>query len=273
MNHFTLFPDYEKLSKYYQISLTPEEITVANEIGLNVEVNIYHSEEVIATIAKGFKEIIEKYNLMHHHDSLMYLALSKVDEIDSILYEISFAYHQKMRTKELAEFLLTFNASSMYKRNAILLKTQNSTAKLADSQLINVVGNMIIQGLEKGQYPISVLEFDLQDRFFDDTGKGLELSPQKLQIEASRTVHSPKTYINSQLFDFCFYLYPYLINETDIKENSDVIVSDDQLNLYFDLLVLFQFIYPDHIHSAPKDYMRTLLRNKLNKLKTSSTGK
>ncbi|HTD99682.1 MAG TPA: hypothetical protein VK668_10355 [Mucilaginibacter sp.] len=234
--------------------------------GYPIVIDWYYTEDSVKAIDDGFKAIVNKYALIDHYDNLLFLSLGKIQEIEAILYELNFQYAQKKRTKELAELLLAFGESSLNQYHGILLKTLTKTAKITDKKIIHWIGTLISEGVKKGNLPLTDFEYSIMDAFYVDSENGKDLSIEKLKMEASKTVHAPKKQERSLYADFCFYLYNYLIKETEIKPNSEVLVSDTQLNFYFDLLELFGFIDSSKIGSENKDYLSSLLRNRLKSL-------
>ncbi|MBE9584011.1 hypothetical protein IM792_06080 [Mucilaginibacter sp. JRF] len=272
MTNFLVKPDYHLLSKYYRLSTEPDIMQEKYSGGLIVELMMCTTNEQASAIRQGFETIVNKYDLFAHLNNLLYLVFNKINIIDSVLYEYDWAYSYAKRTRELAQYLLAFKESDISRRNGLILKTQTSTAKIEDANLIELIGNSLIKALKTGNVPLSVIEYNTIDRFFDQDGNDLKLSLTKLRREANTNLESPKKRYNEQLIEFCLYLYPYLTNETSIKPSENTLVSDAQLNFYFDLLCLFEFLSPDNISSEPKDYMRTLLKNKFKKDMLVSQG-
>jgi hypothetical protein len=272
MLYFNPKPNFQTLSKYFQFQYLPEILKQQYSDGYPIVIDWYYTEEAVKAIDDGFKAIVTKYGLMEHYDNLLFLCLGKIQEIEAIQYELNFQYAQKKRTKELAGLLLAFVESPLHQYNGILLKTLKDTAKVSDKKLIQWIGNLIENAVKEGKLPLADFEYSIMEAFFEDSVDGKQLNPLKLKTEASKTIHSPKKQEKVLYADFCFYLYQYLINETVIKANPEALVSDAQLNLYFDLLELFGYINPANIESDNKDYMSALIRNRIKTLNPHYQG-
>lgn len=272
MLYFNPKPDFQLLSKYYQFPNSVEVMNAQSEDGYAIVIDWYDTDEKVAEIENAFKAILKKYGLIAHFDNLLFLLLGKTQEIEAIQYELNFQYNQKKRTKELAAFLLTYVNSDKKQLNGLALKTFTGTGKVSDTNLIQWMCDSIIKSLINGDVLVSDYEYNIRELVFDRTNTGLKLSIEKLQVQANKTVSSPYRNIRSLHAGFCFYLYQYLISETDIKPDPNAMFSDAQLMFYFDLLVLFDFINPDNVESDEKDFMRSILVNRIKTLNPHLQG-
>jgi len=269
MLYFNPKPDFNKLSKYYKFSEPAETMFQQYSDGYPIIIDWYDSDEKVDAIQNRFTEIINDFGLIEHFDNLLFLVLSKIQDVEAIIDELEFQYHQKKRTKELANLLLTyFEAQPKFVNASIHLKTRTGAAKLNDPKLIQWLFDSILKGFKEGTMNIADFEYNIRERFFDDTENGKMLSKTKLNIEANAKIDSPNKSIKALQAEFCLYVYLYLRHETEIIENKNAFLSDKLLNFYFELISLFGYIDPNAIESENKDYMSSLIRNQVNKINT-----
>jgi hypothetical protein len=271
MIYFNPQPNYQVVSKYYKFPFSPEEMEIRYADGFDIHINHIYTDEAVAAIENGFKHIMQKYSLVSHYDNLLLLTLGKVQETEAILDELYFQYNQRKRTKELANFILTF-IESKRGGNSLSLKTIWQTAKITDDALVSWVLKIIEEAVQSGNMPAGEFQYDIREILFDRTEEGLKFNVAKLKVEVDRTVVSPNKQVRKQHALLCFYLNAYIIGETNLKPNPDTLFSDQQLNLYFDILCLFGYINADNVDSENKDYMSSLLRNQLTKNQGNKTS-
>lgn len=272
MLYFNPRPNFHLLSKYILFPVSIESMEGQSQEGYAIMIDWYDTDEKVEEIDNAFKGILNRYGLNDHYDNLLFLTLGKLQEIEAIQYEINFQYNQKKRTKELAGFLLGYIEGNEDQSYTLLLKTFMGTSKVSDSNLVQWICKSIIKALIKGDMSINDYEYNIRELLFDKTDKGLILSKEKLELEAKKTIASPKRNIRALHAGFCFYIYEYLVKETNIKPDTNVMFSDAQLMFYFDLLVLFEFINRDEIDSEEKDFMRAILVNRIRTLNPHLQG-
>ncbi|RZK75915.1 MAG: hypothetical protein EOO92_15415 [Pedobacter sp.] len=101
-----LSPDFNKL-KYYFRDKTQEEIANATTSGVNLQYDFLDEIE-FKRINSGLLPIFERYQLSEHYNELLYLilrAMAATDDKYSLLLDI---YNEKMKVREVAQFLLAF---------------------------------------------------------------------------------------------------------------------------------------------------------------------
>lgn len=272
MLYFNPKPNFQQLSKYYTIPLSKEHQEYYQAHGYDIVINWYDTDEAVENISEGFMSITDKYDLSTHYDNLFYLSLVKIQENEGILDELYFQHGQKKRTKELANLLLGLSITPRKELSSILLKTLKETYKIADSKLMQALSAIIIDGVKQGNLPAGDFEFNIREMFFDNVDGVKQLNIEKLKVASNMIIESPKRREKAMQADFCFFLYAYLVNETDIKADKAVLLSDKQLNFYFDLLALFGYIEVEKIESEEKDYMGTLLKNRIKTLNPHYQG-
>ena len=189
--------------------------------GYPIVIDWLDTDEKVKEVEDKFLQILIELKLQNNYQDLLFLCLNEIQGIEAILYELNFQYAQRKRTKELAGLLLGFVENPKNEYNGLLLKTFKSTHRLTDQVLIEWVGRLIREAIERGDMSIGDFQFDIRDAFFDKTNNGFALNKIKIFAESQKTVHSSTKDINSRLADFCLRLYPYLINETHINPDKN----------------------------------------------------
>jgi hypothetical protein len=263
MDHFLLHPNFSTLSKYIELqdSLN-NELNFKDGIEVRVEPFFDSQNDLkfcgdhILEIESGFRLICNKYNISEHYDNLMYLSLSMLKEIDELKFHAEDTYAYKKRSKELAQLLLAFKESGERHFTNLMLKTLTSTVKISEPKLMTWICSLIEDSIQNGSVPYHVL--GLEDMQMNDE--------VQLEIKANQRLIIPPVGFKKYYADFCFHLYPYLINETRLRPEANVLLSDAMANFYFDLLVLLEMLNPNEVQSEPQDYIRTILKNRINRL-------
>ena len=270
MEYFLLKPNYVTLSRYISFGMTQEQFEMNYADGYPLMIDAYYdsndhlkfSGDHIQEVEEGFKAITERFGLTEHHENLFFLALSKRYEMDQVAFVLQDEYLAQKRAQELAKLILAFKVTPQDKLYALQLKTNDTetSPNIKDNALTSWIGKLLLDAIERNQEPIGL---------FGLTGdKFLRGSVEQLREIASRKIPNPSTGRNKYLADFCLYLYPYLINETDIRPDVSTLFSDNQLKFYFELLALLDMLNPSRIDSYPEDYMRTILKYRIKTLNT-----
>ena len=270
MLYFNPKPNFLVIGKYYSFQEDLATLTKEYSDGIPIVIDWFDTEEKVEKINEAFRSVIEKFDLSNHYDDLLFLCLNKIQEIELIELELIFQSSQQARSKELAKLLLALQDHTHNGNSQIVIKTRKDTVKITDTKLNNWLTKSIVTAVGRGD--LSVSDFDL--RFKDATIKD---SPDALNNEVLKEILSSPT-INlkqqgtSLFVDFCLYLYPYLVNETAIKADKNVLFSDSQLNFYFELLELFGYLSRWNIQAENKDYMSSLLWNRIRALNPHRQG-
>lgn len=268
MDYFLVYPDFDILSKYYSFQYPIEEMKLNYVNGYAIVIDSYRNQENewffcgdhVKQVEDGFRDILCKYDLLEHYNNLLFLALNKKYEIDQISFALEDEYLPQKRVQELAKLVLAFKTTAEGNLISLNLKTGNNDNSpiIKDQKLIGWIGKLLLDAIEEGKEPINL--FSLTGDTF------LRGSTDQLKEMANKKFKSPYVGRKKYLADFCFYLHPYLVEQTAIRPDVKTLVSDNQINFYFDTLVLFDMLNPKQIDSEPKDYMRTLLKNHIRKL-------
>lgn len=260
---FILHPNFQILTKYLPFDESLEELQEMYKDGFEIEANRYYTPETIRHIEDSFCAIVKKYDIEVHYDNLLLMALDKLEVILSSLFELKRLNEYKLRGKEVAQLLLTFKETEPKDYHSIQFKTRLGTAKVTDERVIELVLNLLSDGIRDRNYGIGSFEWTLSEQLFDETPKGKQLSIPKLEVQTKQTIVSHKRKEKVLLADFCLYMFKYLESETDMRPDSTKLLPDRMLHFYYDVLVLFELINPKSIDSEPKDYVSSLLRNRL----------
>jgi hypothetical protein len=267
MLQFNFHPNYPRIHKYLPWPVSPEQVQAENPSGYPITID-WWGEEQDKMIFDGFQAILSKYDLVEYGDDLLLLLLLKYKQIEERVHDLELDYNNRKRAKELAKFLLIAKQTPTNKYNKIVLATNTDTAKVSDQDLVAWISQLITESIEKGNYPISLLGLAAVD-MYSDRENPYKLNIEKLKAAVSERIVTPNKLIKEQQANFCLFIYKYLVTETGIKPNHDKWFSDKLLNLYFDILELFQYVDRLKIESEPKDWARTFLMNRLKQLNPS----
>ena len=227
-----------------------------NSDGFPIVIDWYDTDEKVQEIEDGFKAILSKYNLNSHYDNLMFMMLTKLQVMEYQAYELDLQYEHKTRARELAQVLLAFKDQNPNHVSSILIKTVTEPVKIADPQVCQWIGKLIKDAINEGGVPLTLLGME----------DSKMLTEEQLKQLATSKIKKPSTGGMKYVADFCLHLYLYMIKETSIRPDPNTLLSDTLSNFYFDVLTLFKLIEPTTIESEPKDYISTLLRNRIKKL-------
>ena len=260
---FILHPNFQTLTKYLPFDESIEELQGMYMDGFEIEANRYYTPETIKHIEDSFRAIVTKFGIEAHYDNLLLMALDKLEVILSSLFELKRLNEYKLRGKEVAQLLLAFKETEPKDYHSIHFKTRENTTKITDKRVIELILNLLSDGIRDRNYGIGSFEWTLSEQLFDETSKGKQLSIPKLEVQAKQTIISHKRKEKGLLADFCLYMFKYLEGETDMRPEKTKLLPDRMLHFYYDVLVLFELINPNSIDSEPKDYVSSLLRNRL----------
>lgn len=262
---YKLTPNEREIYVY----LSPENIQEFDSVNpnyqpssLNIELDwaVFQDEEAF-TIA--FKHLLSKYGLEHHYDNLLYLTLTRFDDIWAQIQWAHEDYASKKRARELAQLLLVLQETPAVKLGTIAFKALTADAKVNDPILMEWICKTLLKAIAGKQYPIG----QFGDAVHTILGgqqpinEANDIDDDLLREVLKKRLINPKNTIRKGQADLCLVVYGYLQSGTQLKAESDNNFSDAQLNFLFDLLVLLKQINPDTITTEPKDYMRTFLMN------------
>jgi len=272
MLYFDPQPNYQRIGKYFSWPGTPEQMQEANPHGYLIAIDWWQTKEDILRIENGFITICERYDLTALYDDLLLLFLLKYQQINAIVDELEENYKRTLRVKELASLILLVKQTKADKFKSLSIATPFDSVKIHDPALINWISNDIIKTIENKSYLVSLFGLIAEDMLIDKSNGDYKVTIEKLEL-ASKAFIEPSPKINEQKADFCLNAHKFIITESNIKPDPNVWFSDNLLKFYFEVLVLFGYVNESSIGSEPKDYIRSILWQRLKKLNPSLTGK
>ncbi|WP_183578746.1 hypothetical protein HDF18_22645 [Mucilaginibacter sp. X5P1] len=271
MSHiFTLQPNLVLLNKYEYLDLNEEQLKVAvlNKQKLEVEIDAIWETGKREATEEGFKKMIEEYGIEEHYETLLYICLVETNHAD-LQYQHKFdAYERNKLDRELAHLLLINKPDARHKPNSIKVSSAIDTVKVTSPKLIEWLGKLVSNAIENLDFVPSELSNTLFYFVADYEGSvGANKQPLNyvnIQQAAQRKVRKPgKRERNGYLSLFLFRVLVYLSNETSLTAKAGVRFSDDQLNFLFKVAELFEWLKGVAFDSEPKDYIYTLLHNRM----------
>ena len=219
-----------------------------------------------AEFLEAFKDLLNTYALLEHHDNLLYIVLTTFDDQWTRVQHAYDDYEAKKRARELAQLLLLLQETPPGKMQRVAFKALTKDAKVNDPILINWISEVITDAIINKNYPLGRFGDAVIGLFPHE--KPLN-EPEDIDVDRLRKVLktrliNPKNHLKRTEFVICITVYAYLQGNTKLRAEEGVMFTDAQLLFLFDLLVLLQQVDPDKITSEPKDYMRTLLMNFIN---------
>ncbi|MCX3266468.1 hypothetical protein [Pedobacter agri] len=255
----TLLPDFRKLSDYFN-NLQEHHILEVEKLG-GVPVHLeYYNEQMFRELEVNLNKLLNHYNLQHHFKEMLYLILSKSEEIGKQWTAYKQKYNDDIMLKEIATFLLGISRIKPNETLQLNIKPSLSeTIKLKNSDVTKWVTDVMYKAVENQDFPLSLFGTQIYTLF--DDGFGGNLSPAKMKQASELKPDNPRHKLLPMMANMCFYLQSYLINQTHLTLQPNTSLSDVQANFFFDLLSMLQYIEPELINSEPKDYIYSLLAN------------
>jgi len=267
MHDIILNPNPRKLAQYFE--LTEELITKVETEGVVVELD-FQTEETYDKLKVGFSKVCMDHSLSEHFEELFYLLLRKNEQI-MVRYEAYCQnYDDDLTTKEVAQFLLAYKEAGDKTYLTLALKPSiGSTATLKDTRVVKWICKVVVEQIEQGLYPISVLGEKISyDLFGSDFQIDTPLDLERLKAAANLKPKKPSTRLKRLYVELCLHLSNYLIEHTTLTMSEGKLLTDAQANFFFDTLVALGYLKEDAIDSDKKDYMWTMFKNYLRYYKT-----
>ncbi|ATP58942.1 hypothetical protein CPT03_21955 [Pedobacter ginsengisoli] len=261
MYETTLNPDFNKL-KDYSPNITDADITKVQEAG-GVPVNLeYMREARYLTVSEGLKTVVETYGIADHYEELLYLILQKNEQI-RVRYDAYWQnYNDDLTSREVAKFLLAYKESKPNQHFQLVAKPLTGSVAIKDTAIAKWMCELIYKAIEARDFPLDVFGEKLfYDLFGDNFASGNPISLDRLKATAQLSPRKPTVRVKRLLVEFCLYIQVYLIKHTNLTTPSDVLLTDAQVNFFFDVLELLGYLDRDDIESEPKDYIHTMIRN------------
>lgn len=257
-----LSPNFNKL-KFYFRDKSQEEITNATNNGVSLQYDFIDEIE-FNRISNGLLPIFERYQLTEHYNELLYLILrgmAATDEKYNLLIDI---YNEKMKVREVAQFLLTIKELKSNDNLQLVLKpSTSSSAAIKNNAIARWMAELIYEQIEKKNFTMEVFGSQLYTLF--DVGGNVDFNApidlSKLEALANSRPKNPKPMLKKYNYLSCLSMQPFLDEHTLLKLPDDVKLTDAQANFFFDVLEHIGYINRDNINSEPKDYMHALFAN------------
>jgi hypothetical protein len=255
-NAFTLHPDIALLEKY-EYTYMPF-----------LEIDAVWKEEQRISIEEAFKALVEKYNIVKHYDTLLYICLVESNDAELKLNHIHDTYKNYNRVKELAQLLLLYKPDKRHRPTNLKVSGVMDTVKLTDKVLVEWVGTTIKNAIEELAFNPSELGESVFSFIATDDGSiGSSRQPLNYAIIerlANQTKRKPGIRErNKNLSNFLLRVWNFVDNETILTTEPGVRFSDHQLNFLFKVAELFEWLKGIDFDSEDKDYIYTLLGNRI----------
>lgn len=270
MYHTKLKPDFRRLEDYLP-DLTDEDITsLEASNGLDCYLECMNEAEY-NRIATGLKTILEKYHLQDHYLELLYIIHQKNEQIRERYDAYWENYYDDLNSIEIATFLLAYKESDpgnyfqlVVKENVgTAARPKTESASIKDTAIAKWMCEQVYQAIETKKFPLGLFGTKiLHDLFGEDyNNPEAKISLEKLKATANLSPRIPSVKEKKLFVEFCQHIQYYLITRTNLTAPGDVVLTDAQANLFFDILDLFRYIKSDKIDSEPKDYMHAMFKN------------
>ncbi|WP_316808093.1 hypothetical protein [Pedobacter agri] len=250
----TLFPDFTRLTSYLNDSNSNNGVQSVNII---LE---YIGEENFERISTKLRVELEKIHLEEHHNELLYLLLLKNEQI-RVRYDAYWQnYNDDLTSKEVAKFLLTFKESKPTEHFQLVAKPSlSSSSAIKDTAIAKWMCEVLYNRIETKEFPLGLFgEKLVYDLFGNDPQSDNPIDIDRLRTIANRSPKLPTVRLKKLYVELCCYLQPYLNEQTHIKVQTGTILSDQQANLFFEILEMIGYIDGGKITSEPKDYMHSM---------------
>jgi hypothetical protein len=263
-------PDYELANKYgyFDFGRMQASVTKLKESMISVEIDSIWTDEQREAVEVGFKALVEQYNISDQYDTLLYICLIESNQADFEFQLVQDAYKNNKRINELAQLLLLFKPTNKHKRSTIKVSSLIDTVKLSDPLLIEWVGKLVQEAITELNYVPGELGWEVPRFTEGENGslftEGSPLNYTIIEKFAERTIRKPGIRErNRMLVQFLGKVLAFITRETSLTTKDGVRFSDDQLNFLFKVAELFEWIRNDDLDSEPKDYISTLLNNRI----------
>ena len=261
MYQTTIKPGFNRLKSFFP-NITDEQILHV-ERSNGVPVNLEHMDEAeYLNVSKGLISVLERYNLAEHYNELLYLILSKNEDIAERYLTIWQNYTDDQTSRELAVFLLAYKTSNPKQPFQLTAKSFTTTASIKSTPVARWMADTIYNAIEKQEFPLDVFGTKVMLDLFGDNPFDVDsISIERLEATTTLNPRKPTVRLRKLYVEFCKYIQLYLINETHLTLPEGMRLTDAHANLFFDLLELLGYYNYDDIESEPKDFMHAMFKN------------
>lgn len=261
MYQTTLNPDFNKIKEYIP-NITDADLTLIQQAG-GVQVYLdYMKEADYLRLAEGLKQAVNTYDIADHYEELFYLILLKNEQI-RVRYDAYWQNYEDDKTsKEVAKFLLAYKESKPNQHFHLVAKPVTGSVAVKDTAVAKWMCEQIYKAMEARDFPLGTFgDKILFDLFGEDLENDSPIEIERLKATANLTPRMPTVRLKKLQVELCSYIQVYLINQTSLTATPDVLLTDAQANLFFDILELIGYVNRDKVESEPKDYMHAMFRN------------
>lgn len=296
MEFFVVRPDYSILSKYYGISIPPNDLDKLNTnakklkylkrlteqqskdgIELMIESysknnTVFFDDDHVKSIKNQFEELLTYHGLTTHRDNLLFLIVSSIQTMDSAYNYLQHeVYDFRQRLIELSGYIYSLKNQPQDKTFQLVLKSKDrktgkslDSVRVTDQMLIHWMSKFVIEAIDSGNTPMGlfgIYENAVVRNQLSGPTTLIELK-QALLLSNSKTSQSK----NMQTIGrFCLTLIQYLNGETPLRIVEPRKSNDKQLRFLYDICILFDLIDKqfdvDSKDVTPERHMRILLKD------------
>jgi hypothetical protein len=273
MSHrFKLTPDLQLLTScgYLEPSVAKDiqsELDAVNSLTINLDA--VHATTQREEIEVRFKDLVDRYNLTEYYETLLFVCCVESNHADLNFQHVHQNYQNRLRDKQLAQFLLLFKPNAKYPAINLKISTLTETVKITNPDLITLFGSLMTQFLEQGDFipgihGTSLFQFIANDTGSIDANSEFKLNYAVIDALASRSVRKPGIRDrNRTLAAFLLIVWNVLDKATPLTTIEGIRFSDNQLKFLFEVAEIFEWLRDIDIHSDSKDYIYTLLLNEI----------
>jgi hypothetical protein len=261
MYQTTRNPDFNKIKEFIPNINEADIPAILDAGGIPVYLE-YMSEDGYLRVAEGLKQAVNTYGVADHYEELLYLILQKNEQI-RVRYDAYWQnYEDDVTSKEVAKFLLAYKESKPNQHFQLVAKPVTGSIAVKDTAIAKWMSEQIYKAVESRELPNMFGEKILFNLFGEDFASDSPIPLDRLKATASLSPRKPTVRVKKLLVEFCLHLQVYLIKHTSLTIPDDVLLSDAQANLFFDILELIGYLDKKTV-AIPKDYIHAMFNNHL----------
>jgi hypothetical protein len=268
MSHiFNLQPDIDLLRKLGYIDNFFEQSTPLRHY-VKLEVESVTNAEERQLMESHFADLTNKFDLSDYNDTLLYITLVENERAGQLFELEHLTYEQRLRDKQLAQFLILYNPANKHKPLNVKIATAVSSINITSPDIIDWIGDLLREFIGHGEFIPGAHGSTLLRFISTEESLTIENGLNYAAIEAiSNSLVKKPTIItrNKYLAPFLLRILLILNTFTPLKAATGIRFSDRQVNFLFKLAEIFNWLNENSIDSEPKDYLSSLLNNYLRK--------
>ena len=236
-----------------------------------IQLELALDEEQYQRYYDGLKGVIAKYNLSDFQEELLYIIFREDETLGDNLRNDQQRHDYLENTIEVSKFLLAFKNSGDNPSFQIGVKENvgthlmpiNKTHFIKSAQISSWMCQLIWDAIEAGNLPYGLVDEQSTENIFGSAYYGNQ-APIKIEnLERGANLENKKfsVYRRKRYVEFCYEIKSFLEEFTSLKTPQGVKITDEQANLFFDVLAVFDYLDIEKIESEPKDYIGSMIRN------------